>query len=266
MTTFRAPLPSDTPARPLLGIGCCIRELEGEAIHRVIDRYVRAAANHCAADVVLVPALGDHPAADGLWRKLDGLLLTGSTSNMQPALYGGPPVAGPFDPARDETSLRLARWMIDAGKPVFGICRGFQELNVLFGGTLCELPAGPVGHHAPDGVSLERMFAQTHAVNLAADGLLARSWGTRRALVNSVHFQGIEQLGSGLEIEASAEDGLIEAFGTGSGAGRVLAVQWHPEWDADSNPQARWFFNALGAAMRGEEPAALAEAEPTQAI
>lgn len=256
----------DRPPRPLLGIGCCIRELEGEAIHRVIDRYARAAANHCAADIVLVPALGDHPGLEGLWRRLDGLLLTGSTSNMRPELYGGPPVDGPFDPERDATSLSLARRMLDAGKAVFGICRGFQELNVLFGGTLCALPAGPIAHHAPDGVTLEQMFAQTHTVGLADGGLLARSWGATSASVNSVHYQGIDRLGASLQIEALASDGLIEAFGTGSGAGRVLAVQWHPEWDADSNPQARWFFQALGAAMRGEEPAALARADCTEAV
>lgn len=244
--------PDHSANRPLLGIGCCQRELEGERIHRVIERYVRAAAANCDADIVLVPAMEDDSASAGLWRRLDGLLLTGSTSNMMPALYGKPDGAGPFDPARDATSLRLAAQMVEAGKPVFGICRGFQELNVLFGGTLCDLPHGEVEHHAPATASLDQMFAQCHPVDLMDGGILAQCGLTGQMTVNSVHFQGIERLGAGLQAEAMALDGLVEAFSKVSATGCVLAVQWHPEWDFAANPQSRWFFDALAAALRGE--------------
>lgn len=235
----------------MLGIGCCQRELEGERIHRVIDRYVQAAAAICDADIVLVPAMEDDSASVGLWRRLDGLLLTGSTSNIMPARYGKRDGAGPFDPARDATNLRLAAQMVDAGKPVFGICRGFQELNVLFGGTLCDLPAGPVRHHAPASASLEEMFAECHPVDVIDGGILAQCGAGRQMTVNSVHFQGIERLGAGLQIEAVASDGLVEAFSKVSAGVCVFATQWHPEWDFAANPQSRWFFHALAAAVRG---------------
>lgn len=248
--------------RPLLGIGCCQRELEGERIHRVIDRYIRASAAVCDADIVLVPAMEDSSANAGLWRRLDGLLLTGSTSNMMPDRYGKAEGNGPFDPARDATSLGLAARMIDAGKPVFGICRGLQELNVLFGGTLRELPHGDVPHHAPAGASLDEMFAQSHAVRLEEDGILARCWQTREAIVNSVHFQGIERLGDGLQIEAVAPDGVIEAFSQLSVGGCVMAVQWHPEWNFATDRQAHWFFAALDAALHGRDLPILATAAP----
>lgn len=244
-----------TASRPLLGISCCIREADGEPIHRVIDRYLRAPARFSDADVVLIPAIAeltDHPS---LAARLDGLLLTGSTSNMQPARYGGTSGDGPFDPARDDTTLGLARTLIDAGKPVFGICRGFQELNVVFGGTLQKLPPGPVEHHAPPGVSLAEMFAQSHAVELAPGGVIASGLGTTSITVNSVHFQGVDRLGPDLNIEAVAPDGLVEAFSAQVGTAQVLAVQWHPEWDAETNPQSRWFFTELAAALKASAAA-----------
>ncbi|MBB4614194.1 gamma-glutamyl-gamma-aminobutyrate hydrolase family protein [Novosphingobium taihuense] len=249
---IRAFDPASSASRPLLGIGCCQREFEGEQIHRVIDRYVQAPAAVCDADIVLVPAMEDVSASVGLSRRLDGLLLTGSTSNMMPARYGKADGNGPFDPARDATSLRLAAQMVEAGKPVFGICRGFQELNVLFGGKLCDLPHGEVQHHAPDTASLEEMFAQSHQVELTDGGVLAQCWQTGHATVNSVHFQGIERLGNGLQVEAMADDSLVEAFSQISASTCVMAVQWHPEWDFATNPQSHWFFAALGAAMRGD--------------
>ncbi|WP_226015866.1 gamma-glutamyl-gamma-aminobutyrate hydrolase family protein [Novosphingobium sp. FKTRR1] len=239
-----------SPARPLLGIVCCIRTFEGEPIHRVIDRYLRAPARFSDVDVVLVPALGALTDHDGMAHRLDGLLLTGSTSNLEPARYGGTQGDGPFDPQRDDTALGLAKAMIAAGKPVFGICRGFQELNVVFGGTLQQLAPSSVEHHAPAGVTLDAMFAHCHDVALAPGGVIAQGLGAEAICVNTVHFQGVDRLGDGLTIEATAPDGLVEAFSAQVGPAQVLAVQWHPEWDAETNPQSRWFFAALGAALR----------------
>ena len=243
-------------ARPLLGIVCCTREFEGETIHRVIDRYLRAPARWSDVDVVLVPALGDLADRRNLVARLDGVLLTGSTSNLEAWRYGadGGPMGGvgPFDRDRDETALDLARVAIDAGKPVFGICRGFQELNVVFGGTLQHLPvAAQAMHHAPAGVSTEAMFAHGHAVTPVDGGVIACALGDAPVMVNSVHFQAVDALAPDLNAEAHAPDGLVEAFSARIGASQVLAVQWHPEWDAHSNPQSRWFFSALGDAMRG---------------
>ena len=241
------------PNRPLLGIVACTRNLDGETIHRVIDRYLRAPARWSGVDVVLIPALDDLAAHTNLAARIDGLLLTGSTSNLESWRYGGTALHGPFDPARDTTSLTLARAMLDAGKPVFGICRGFQELNVVFGGTLQHLPAQGL-HHAPAGVSIGAMFSHSHPVSPVPGEVIAIALGNAPITVNSVHFQAVQTLGPGLVAEAHAADGLVEAFSAKVGTARVLGVQWHPEWDADTNPQSRWFFTALGEAMGAAVP------------
>jgi putative glutamine amidotransferase len=212
---------------------------------------LRAPAAHADADVVLVPALPGLTDWTSLASRLDGLLLTGSPSNMEPWRYGASTGDGPFDPARDTTTLALGQAMLRAGKPVFGICRGFQELNVAFGGTLQTVPTdGPVSHHAPDGIGLAEMFAATHPVTLTPGGVLADALGAE-IIVNTVHYQGVATLGQGLTVEARAPDGLVEAFSAQVGTAEVLAVQWHPEWDADSNPASAWFFQRLGRALRG---------------
>ena len=236
--------------RPLLGIVACTREYEDETIHRVIDRYLRAPALGAGVDVVLIPALGQLADMPNLAARIDGLLLTGSTSNVESWRYNGTGNHGPFDRARDATSLTLAQAMLAAGKPVFGICRGFQELNVLFGGTLQHLPpAHQAMHHAPAGVALAALFDHRHTVTPVPGGMLAKALGTAPITVNSVHFQAVATLGAGLVAQAHAPDGLVEAFSAEVGTAQVLGVQWHPEWDADRNPQSRWFFAALGQAM-----------------
>jgi putative glutamine amidotransferase len=185
------------------------------------------------------------------------LLLTGSTSNLESWRYGGKGTHGPFDPDRDSTALTLTSAMLDAGKPVFGVCRGFQELNVVFGGTLQHLPdRAQALHHAPPGVSLEAMFEHTHPVTPVPGGIIAGALGPAPVTVNSVHYQAVQMLGQDLIAEAHAADGLVEAFSARIGTAQVLAVQWHPEWDADRNPQSRWFFTALGEAMGAEPPGA----------
>jgi len=242
-------------SRPLLGIIACTRHFEDEVIHRVIDRYLRAPAQWSGVDVVLIPALGLLADQRNLAARIDGLLLTGSTSNLESWRYGGKGQQGPFDPDRDSTALTLTGAMLDAGKPVFGICRGFQELNVVFGGTLQHLPpAAQAVHHAPAGVPIDAMFDHTHPITPVRGGVVANALGPAPVTVNSVHFQAVQILGKDLVAEAHAPDGLVEAFSAQVGRARVLGVQWHPEWDADRNPQSRWFFTALGEAMGAEPP------------
>jgi len=236
--------------RPLLGVSCCLLTTGPEPMHRVIDRYIRAPAAQGDCDVVLVPALPGLTDWAALAERLDGLLLTGSPSNVEPWRYGASTGDGPFDPARDTTTLALADAMLRAGKPVFGICRGFQELNVAFGGSLRTLDQGaPLPHHAPEGADLAAMFAHEHPVTLTPGGLMAQGLGQTTLVVNSVHFQGVDALAPGLTVEAVAEDGLVEAFSAKVGRGQVLAVQWHPEWDAATNPASAWFFRQLHRAM-----------------
>ncbi len=186
---------------------------------------------------MLVPALADSFDAHCIAGRLDGLLLTGSRSNVAGRRYGcGGGADGPFDEQRDEVALSLAGRMIEAGKPVFGICRGLQELNVLFGGSLCDLGS----EHHPDAEIAEfaELFLHRHDIELTETGLLAGHAEDRRISVNSVHRQGIDRLGGGLAIEAVAatDDGVIEAFSCRPCGGDVLAVQWHPEWDTERCP------------------------------
>lgn len=243
--------------RPVLGITACNRAFGGETAQVAIDRYVESASRHADCVPLLIPARPDLFAAEEVADRIDGLLLTGSPSNVAPARYGeDAPGDGPFDAGRDAMSLALIAAMRAAAKPVFGICRGCQEINVAFGGTLARDLGDAdrqVAHHAPDGAQLPAMFAHAHPVTLVAGGLFAAASLPDRPQVNSVHFQGVARLGEGLRVEARAEDGVVEAFSGPAGGPPLLAVQWHPEWDPE-NPMSRRFFVLLGRALRGLPP------------
>ncbi len=243
--------------RPLIGVTCCHRRAGGEEIQSVIDRYAFAAMRWADAAALLVPAAPDLMTAREAAARLDGLMLTGSPSNVAAERYGeGPaPDAGPFDPARDTMALGLIDAMIELGRPVFAVCRGFQEVNVAFGGTLSRnVNADPAGtsHHAPEGADLEALFAHGHEVALTAGGVLSEGLGRDRLTVNSVHFQGVARLGSGLKVEATAPDGLIEAVSARVNGAQILAVQWHPEWRTEEAPDSQRLFAMVGRALRGE--------------
>ncbi|MDP9086639.1 MAG: gamma-glutamyl-gamma-aminobutyrate hydrolase family protein, partial [Pseudomonadota bacterium] len=163
--------------RPVIGIICCARRVGDEFAQAVIERYLAAAMTHADCAALLIPARPDLMTAREVVGRIDGLMLTGSPSNVEPERYGDPaPGNGPFDAGRDEMSLTLIEAMIDRTRPVFGVCRGFQELNVAFGGTLARNLGEddrPLSHHAPDGSSLDAMFAHEHDVALTPDGVLA---------------------------------------------------------------------------------------------
>jgi len=250
----------ETALKPVIGVLCC-NEIADRPIQAVASRFVEPLARYSAATVMLVPAIAEALDAGALVGRLDGLLLTGSRSNVAAERYGG--IGGadeaPLDEQRDEVALALAARMIEAGRPVFGICRGLQELNVLFGGTLTgALDDGHHGGSAGD-MAYEALFDHRHEVDLMPGGVLARATGNRRVSVNSVHRQGIARLGGGLCIEAVAsDDGLVEAFSARPCGGDVLAVQWHPEWDADRQASSRAFFSLIGTALRAEGEAGAA--------
>lgn len=241
--------------RPVIGIIACNRQLGPEAAQSVINRYVVASLTYAECSGLIVPALPDLVDAADVAARLDALLLTGSPSNVAPARYGDDdPGAGPFDSDRDEMTARLTRAMLDRGRPVFGICRGFQELNVVLGGTLRrDVSADGVDlpHHAPAEAELDAMFAHTHPVTLTPGGVLSGLYGDDTLTVNSVHYQGIDQPAPGLVVEARAADGLIEAFSATVNNAPVVAVQWHPEWRTQDNPASRDWFAMLGRAARG---------------
>jgi putative glutamine amidotransferase len=243
-------------ARPILGMICCKRSVGTEPAQAVMQRYLYGAAPHIDAIPLLIPSLPLLVDAGEVAARIDGLMLTGSPSNLDPKRYGeeAPDPPGPFDPDRDAMAHALAEAMMAAGKPVFGICRGFQELNVHFGGTLRRDLAAPgrdLAHHAPDEVSFDAMFEHRHSVALVEDGVLRRALGADRIVVNSVHYQGVDRLGADLKVEARAPDGVVEAFSSEARGAPVLAVQWHPEWRPEGDENSRKLFALMGKVLRG---------------
>lgn len=242
-------------ARPVLGVIACQRTVGIEPAQAVMERYIRSAMVHADVAALIVPSLPDLMSAAEVAPRLDGILLTGSPSNVDPSRYQDEGGEGPFDPGRDEIALSLVQRMIDAQRPVFGICRGFQEINVALGGTLrrdTSVNAELLRHHAPDGAGFDAMFDHLHPVTLSEGGMLAKALGKAELTVNSVHYHGVGELAPGLAVEARAPDGLVEAYSARPNGAPLVAVQWHPEWDAGSNPDSAAFFQLLGRAMRGE--------------
>lgn len=244
--------------RPVLGIICCNRTIDGQAAQSVMTRYINSSLTYADAAGLLIPAMPQLFHAREVAPRLDGLLLTGTPSNLDPKRYGDlvEDAPGPFDPDRDEMTARLIEAMLELGKPVFGICRGFQELNVAFGGTLrrdMAEHADLLAHHAPHGVGFEGMFQHVHPVSLEKGGLLHNAYKRDSLDIVSVHYQGVDKLGAGLKVEAKAPDGVIEAVSAEVNGAPVLAVQWHPEWKAHENPQSQVFFELLGRALRKEK-------------
>ena len=242
-------------SRPLIGIPSDRRIVGRHPYHMVGEKYARAVLEAAEAAPLLIPSLAEELKFDELLERLDGLLFTGSPSNVEPHRYEGPPSAPGtlHDPARDATTLPLIRKAVALGVPVFGICRGFQEMNVAFGGTLHqklhEVP-GHLDHRDDESQPLEVQYGPAHDVILEPGGMLRALASSDRLRVNSLHSQGIERLGPGLAVEARAPDGVIEAFRVPDAPRFALAVQWHPEWQVMSNPFSRALFAAFGEASR----------------
>jgi putative glutamine amidotransferase len=242
-------------ARPLIGISADRRMVGAHPFHMVGEKYARAVLDASDAAPVMIPALAEELRFDELLQRLDGLVFTGSPSNVEPHRYQGAPSAPGtlHDPARDATTLPLIRKAVEAGVPVFGICRGFQEMNVAFGGTLHQnlhqIP-GYLDHRDDTTQPLEVQYGPAHEVTLEPGGLLRSLAERDRVEVNSLHHQGIDQLGGELAVEARAPDGVIEAFRVRKAQRFAVAVQWHPEWRVMGNPFSRALFAAFGQASR----------------
>jgi putative glutamine amidotransferase len=243
-------------AAPLIGVTACARMGERHVFHSVATQYVEAVVNGTGGVPVILPALGARTDVAALLDRLDGLLLTGSPSNVEPRHYGGEAARDGtlHDAARDATTLPLIRAALDAGMPLFAICRGTQELNVALGGTLHqnvhELP-GKRDHRGRKVPSNKERYGYAHTVELAPGGALERLAGARRATVNSLHAQAIDRAAPGLAVEATAtEDGVIEAVCVTAAKSFAIGVQWHPEWHIATDTLARALFTAFGDAAR----------------
>lgn len=260
-----------TPSRaagrkPVVLVPACNKLLGEHPFHVAGRKYVEAVRLAGALPLV-VPRL----EPDEIEPTLDlahGVLLTGSVSNVHPAHFGEGvhDEALPLDPERDAWTLPLIRAALARGVPVFAICRGAQEFNVALGGSLHQAVqevAGHDDHRAPAGEPAEVQYGPSHRVHAVSGSRLAAIVGTDTFEVNSVHGQGVKRLAPGLVVEATAPDGLVEAFSDARAAGFNLCVQWHPEWKAAENTVSRRLFAAFGDAVREHQRrAARAEATP----
>ncbi len=223
-------------------------------VHATGRMNSEAIARVSGATPVMLPAMPCILDMDEIVARFDGFLLTGARPNVHPEEYGENPTDahGDFDRERDGVALPLVRKAVEAGKPILGICRGFQEFNVAFGGSLYpeirDLP-GRMNHRMPPEGTLEEKFALRHDVHLVQGGKFAEIFGATTIRTNTLHGQGIKEKGNRIVIEGEAEDGTPEAIHVEGASSFAMAVQWHPEWNAENDSVSRPLFEAFGTAL-----------------
>ena len=238
--------------KPLIGISCCSNKLGIHNFQMVADKYINAAVIGSDVIPVLIPTLGENMVE--LLKHLDGLYLTGSYSNMEPHHFGDEDlgIEMPRDPKRDHTNLALLKQALTMRMPVLGVCRGFQEMNVALGGTLHQqlfTLDNMIEHRETKTDSLDQQYATAHSITLNPTGLLAKiTDGQLNQQINSLHGQGVNNLAPSLQVEASASDGLVEAFSLTDSTSYNLGLQWHPEWQLEHHLFYRQIYQSFGQA------------------
>lgn len=243
------------PHQPLILVSAC-RRMIGTAVFDVVRfRNVEAVVHAVRGLPLVLPTIGRELDIPSLLSRVDGVYLTGSESNIDPRRYGEE-IAFPqdrLDQDRDETTLRLIRAAVDAEIPLLAICRGFQELNVAFGGSLHQavhdLPEF-MDHREDESQPRDIQYSPAHELRLDPSGALHRIFNRSNIRVNSLHQQGIKSLGSRLRVEGTAPDGLVEAVSVKDTRAFAIGVQWHPEWFALADPISKALFEAFGDACR----------------
>ena len=241
--------------KPLILVTADVKAVDGYNWHAAPSTYLHAVVSGSGGLPVILPSLGADIDIDAILDDVDGVLATGSRSNVNPAFYGGEATEanGPYDPDRDATTLPLLKRAVERGVPVFAICRGMQELNVALGGTLLteiqELE-GRSDHRAPTSEQQDVRFQISHPIEIEADSPLASVLGDEPVEVNSLHRQALGILGDKLEVAARAEDGTIEAVSVKDAPGYLVATQWHPEYWVASDGPSQKLFRAFGDAAR----------------
>lgn len=239
--------------RPLVLVPACNRMIGHHPFHVAGKKYIDAV--RLAGCLPLVVPLAESHEVDELLDVADGVLLTGSPSNVHPSHFGEEvhDDSLPLDMVRDGWVLPLIPRALERGVPLFAICRGTQETNVALGGSLHQAVqevSGKRDHRSNDDEPVDVQYSASHAVHVESGGLLERVVGMREFQVNSLHGQGVNRLAPGLRVEATAPDGLVEAFSKPSARGFNLCVQWHPEWQAANNPVSLKLFKAFGEACQ----------------
>ncbi|PKP75049.1 MAG: gamma-glutamyl-gamma-aminobutyrate hydrolase [Alphaproteobacteria bacterium HGW-Alphaproteobacteria-6] len=242
--------------RPVVGIIGNMNLLNNDyPVHAGGTMNSAAVAQVAGCMPLLIPTDPRFVTVEELLARCDGFLLTGGRPNVHPEEYGEAETEahGTFDRCRDAVTLPLVRACVARGQPFLGICRGFQEVNVALGGTLDpeirDLP-GRLNHRMPPEGSIEEKFALRHVVRFAEGGVFERLMGAREVMTNTLHGQGIRTAGRGVVIDGWAPDGTAEALYVAGATGFTLSVQWHPEWNAASDPVSRPLFQAFGDAVR----------------
>lgn len=241
--------------QPLVAVSTDVRKFENYTWHAAPRQYIEAAITGANVFPVLVPSFGNRLDLDTLLASVDGVMLTGSKSNVHPSLYGAEATEanGPYDPERDATTLPLIRKAIAQGVPLLAICRGIQELNVALGGSLAseiqERP-GTMDHRAPESENQDERFAIRQVATIKPDSCLASVFGAGEIHINSVHRQAVDRLGGNLQVEATAADGTVEAVSVRNASAFAVGVQWHPEYWVHSDSTSAKIFAAFGDAVR----------------
>lgn len=232
-------------------------------IHLINDMYevygsgsinVEAVGNVCDALPLLIPSAPEHVLVEDLIERCAGFIFTGARPNVHPDEYGeeATPAYGDFDRGRDGVALPLIRACVERGLPIFGICRGFQEINVAMGGSLYpeirDLP-GRSNHRMPPDGTMEDKFALRHTVKFTEGGVFHRVLGAHEVMTNTLHGQGIKVAGERVVVDGVAPDGTPEAIYIDGAPGHTMSVQWHPEWKADENPVSTALFQEFGDAV-----------------
>lgn len=248
------------PNKPIVGIPCDHRIIGPHPFHAVGEKYIVAVHDGAGAIPVLLPVLETPIEVDEILNTVDGVLLTGSPSNVAPGHYGGPaPREGVMqDERRDTTTLPLIKRIVAHGLPLLAVCRGFQELNVAYGGTLhqhLQEVSGRFDHREDKHQPLEAQYAPAHDMHLTPGGKLEAIARTRTIKVNSLHSQGVDRVGDGLDIEAVAPDGTVEGLRVRDARTFALGVQWHPEWRFLENDFSTALFAEFGRALRAHAEA-----------
>ncbi len=257
------------PRQPLVALAADVRHFEGYNWHASPSTYLDAAISGAGVLPLIVPAFGKKIDIDAILDAVDGVMVSGSKSNVHPTLYGAEPDAThePYDTERDATSIPLIKGALKRGIPLLAICRGIQELNVALGGTLAteiQEQDGRMDHRAPVSDVQDERFAIRHPVRIEPGSCLAQALGAETAQVNSLHRQAIGVLGNGLVPEAVAEDGTIEAVSVKGAKAFALGVQWHPEYWFKEDSASRRLFEAFGKAVRQHAAARGAASQAAQ--
>ncbi|MEZ5840451.1 MAG: gamma-glutamyl-gamma-aminobutyrate hydrolase family protein [Hyphomicrobiales bacterium] len=240
---------------PVVLVTADVKPLENYRWHATPSTYLNALVAGAGAVPLILPDFADRLDLDAALDRVDGVLATGSRSNVHPSRYGVAPSERhePYDEARDATTLPLILRALERGIPTFCVCRGYQELNVALGGTLAteiqDLP-GRMDHRAPVSDVQDERFAIRHPVEIVPGGVLAGIFDSPSIAVNSLHRQAIDRLADRLVVEGRAPDGTIEAVRVADARGWNLGVQWHPEYWVGTDPVSDRLFAAFGEAVR----------------